>query len=152
MKEPASERVEEILRGLYRYAFPHRSSKPKWRTFFSTIPPAQMLILSRSNTSFSKNQAPMLSHYLASPPTVVERVSNHLSPSPTAGIEKTADRYSRNCHLCTAGSGGRRNQELVTENDAYKMDPLWAELNELAQPSHTRMTGLYRGARHQISQ
>lgn len=102
MKELASERVEEILRGLYR------------------------------NTSFSRNQAPMLSHYLASHPTVVERVSNHLSPSPTAEIEKAANRYTRNCDACTAGSGGRRNQELVTENDAYKMDPLWADLNELA--------------------
>ena len=36
----------------------------------------------------------MLLHYLASPPTIVERLSNQLSPTPTKGDGNTEDLHS----------------------------------------------------------
>ena len=94
-----------------------------------------------SNTSMPRNQAPMLSHYLTGPATVVERTSNHLPLLPIEETKKTVSQYLRSFDPvigCSGTNDRKRGQEVVIGDDAYILDLLLAELDNLAQLSHTR--------------
>jgi hypothetical protein len=83
----------------------------------------------------------MLSHYLNSPPALVERLSNHLSPPSTEEAKKRINQYLRRVESVIRRSdttNHKRDQILVIGDDACKMDPLLAELDKLAQTSNVR--------------
>lgn len=81
----------------------------------------------------------MLFHYLNSPPTLTERVSNSLSPPSTKETGKKIDQDLRNAKLLIGSSNAETHKHslaLVLGNDVHNPDPLMAELDGLVQSSN----------------